>query len=65
MWMSGVLCRRVVVDILFVAHLVPRERFKWYKIGLLLHLYHLKRFLVHGIVTRDQKMVINGVGKSW
>ena len=54
-----------MVDILFVAHLVPRERFKWYKIGLLLHLYHLKRFLVHGIVTRDQKMVINGVGKSW
>ena len=28
-------------------------------------LYRLKRFLVHGIVTRDQKMVINGVGKSW
>ena len=34
MWMSGVLCRRVVVDILFVAHLVPWERFKWYKSGL-------------------------------
>ena len=25
----------------------------------------LKRFLMQGIVTRDHKMVINGVGKTW
>ena len=27
-------------------------------------LYHLKRFLVHGIVARGQRMEINGAGKS-